>query len=219
VQNFPNLDVIRFDDRGLVPAIVQDASTGQVRMLGYMNREALARTLTTRRLHFWSRSRQELWMKGETSGNVHEVTDLRADCDGDTVLVRVHSRGPTCHIGSDTCFDNVRPLGDGAPARADSRVVDQVARVVANRHASPVEGSYTSYLFEQGVDKIGKKIGEEAAEVIIAAKNADPRELANEASDLIYHLLVLLEASGVSTEEVWRVLEERRGRSRLDHSS
>jgi phosphoribosyl-ATP pyrophosphohydrolase/phosphoribosyl-AMP cyclohydrolase len=219
VQSIEELDVIRFDDRGLVPAIVQDASSGQVRMLGYMNREALIRTLTTRQLHFWSRSRQELWLKGETSGNIHEVAEVRTDCDHDTVLVRVYPKGPTCHLGSDTCFDNAQLLEAQKSTRPDSGVVDQVARVVADRHTSPVDGSYTSYLFEQGVDKIGKKIGEEAAEVIIAAKNGDPEGLANEASDLIYHLLVLLEASNVPAEDVWRVLQERRGRPHPDHSS
>ncbi|HUY99276.1 MAG TPA: bifunctional phosphoribosyl-AMP cyclohydrolase/phosphoribosyl-ATP diphosphatase HisIE [Thermomicrobiaceae bacterium] len=210
---------VHFDERGLVPAIVQDATTGRVRMLGYMNRDALERTTTTRRLHFWSRSRQRLWMKGETSGNVHDVVEVRADCDGDTLLVRVHPRGPTCHLGTDSCFDGTPILAGAVRERATSVVVDQVAAVVSDRHAQPQAGSYTSYLLEQGVDKIGKKIGEEAAEVIIAAKNADADSLANEASDLIYHLLVLLEASDVEPGRVWEVLSTRRGRPRPDQSS
>lgn len=213
------MDRVRFDEHGLVPAVVQDSTTGQVRMLGYMNREALDRTLTTRRLHFWSRRRQELWMKGETSGNIHEVTEIRVDCDGDTLLVRVQPDGPTCHQGTTTCFDNVLLLEATETKPAGSEVVDEVGRVIADRHRNPVDGSYTTYLFEQGIDKIGKKIGEESAEVIIAAKNGEPTALAGEASDLIYHLLVLLEASGVPTSEVWSVLQGRRGRPRPDHSS
>ena len=212
------LESVQFDERGLVPAIVQDAATGRVRMLGYMNREALERTLTTRRLHFWSRSRGALWMKGETSGNVHDVVEVRADCDGDTLLVRVHPHGPTCHLGTDTCFDGT-PLLEAEREPAASDVVDQVAAVVADRRAHPAEGSYTSYLFGEGIDKIGKKIGEEAAEVIIAAKNADPDALSNEASDLVYHLLVLLAASDVPSSRVWEVLSARRGRPRPDQSS
>lgn len=219
VGSFPEMDRVRFDERGLVPAVVQDSATGQVRMLGYMNREALDRTLNTRRLHFWSRSRQELWMKGETSGNIHEVTEIHVDCDGDTLLVRVHPLGPTCHQGTATCFGDAHLLDTSEAKPVGSEVVDEVGRVIAERHRKPVEGSYTSYLFEQGIDKIGKKIGEESAEVIIAAKNGEPAALAGEASDLIYHLLVLLEASGVPASEVWGVLQERRGRPRPDQSS
>lgn len=217
--SFPEIDRVQFDEHGLVPAVVQDRTTGQVRMLGYMNREALERTLTTQRLHFWSRSRRELWMKGETSGNIHEVTEVRLDCDGDTLLIRVQPHGPTCHQGTDTCFDTVRLLETSDPPQVGSEVVDDVGRVIADRRRTPVDGSYTTYLFEQGIDKIGKKIGEESAEVIIAAKNGEPSALAGEASDLIYHLLVLLEASGVPASEVWSVLQGRRGRPRSDHSS
>ncbi|HVX30214.1 MAG TPA: bifunctional phosphoribosyl-AMP cyclohydrolase/phosphoribosyl-ATP diphosphatase HisIE [Nitrolancea sp.] len=202
---------LRFDSNGLIPAIVQDAASGRVRMLGYMNREALDLTVSSGRLHFWSRSRQTLWQKGETSGNVHHVLSVRTDCDGDTLLVQVRPDGPTCHLGTDSCFDGV-PVAELEPLPETSRVVDEVAEVVASRKAQPVEGSYTNYLLEQGIDKIGKKIGEEAAEVIIAAKNGEPDALANEASDLIYHLLVMLEATGVSRLQVWDVLSTRRGR-------
>jgi phosphoribosyl-AMP cyclohydrolase / phosphoribosyl-ATP pyrophosphohydrolase len=202
---------IKFDENGLVPAIVQDGASGQVRMLGYMNREALALTSQTGRLHFWSRSRQKLWMKGETSGNVHDVLEVRADCDGDTLLVQVRADGPTCHLGTRSCFEG-EPVASLEALSPTSRVVDEVAVVVSARRANPVSGSYTNYLLEQGIDKIGKKIGEEAAEVIIAAKNADPAALAAESSDLIYHLLVMLEATGVAREEVWNVLATRRGR-------
>jgi len=202
---------LSFDSNGLIPAIVQDAATGRVRMLGYMNREALDLTVQSGQLHFWSRSRQKLWLKGETSGNVHHVLDVRSDCDGDTLLVQVRPDGPTCHLGTESCFDG-EPIAELEPLSETSRVVDEVAEVVASRRAQPVSGSYTNYLLEQGVDKVGKKIGEEAAEVIIAAKNGEPNALANEASDLIYHLLVLLEATGVSKDEVWKVLSTRRGR-------
>ena len=213
------VDAVRFDERGLVPALVQDAASGQVRMLGYMNREALERTIATRRLHFWSRSRGRLWMKGETSGHVHEVVEIRPDCDGDALLVRVVPAGPTCHLGTDTCFAQPPLMVGDATVPPTSGVVDEVARVVAERRTHPIEGSYTTYLLTTGIDKIGKKIGEEAAEVIIAAKNADPENLANEAADLIYHLLVLLEASDVPTERVWEVLRTRRGRPAADQSS
>lgn len=212
------IEAVKFDEKGLVPAIVQDAATGDVRMLGYMNDDALRLTMETGRLHFWSRSRGQLWLKGETSGNVHEVLEIRADCDGDTLLVQVQAKGPTCHRGTRTCFTDA-PLVERRARPSSSRVVDEVAGVVADRRSSPVEGSYTNYLLDQGIDKIGKKIGEEAAEVIIAAKNGEPAALANEASDLIYHLLVLLESSGVATEQVWDVLGTRRGRLQPDQPS
>lgn len=216
-----DLDGVRFDERGLVPAIVQDAASGDVRMLGYMNRESLARSVQTGLLTFWSRSRQRLWQKGETSGNLHRIVSIHPDCDGDTLLVRVVAHGPTCHTGTETCFEGepLVELPTEQGRRHRSTVVDEVAAVVAGRKANPVAGSYTSYLLEQGIDKIGKKIGEEAAEVIIAAKNGDPDPLANETSDLIYHLLVLLEATGVEPEHVWQVLSRRRGRPAPDHSS
>lgn len=209
---------LKFNDDGLIPAIVQDAGSGDVRMLGYMNREALLRTVQSGFLHFWSRSRNKLWMKGETSGNVHHVIEIRHDCDGDTLLVKVLADGPTCHLGTETCFDGDALVSVGE-VPASSKIVDQVAVVVSDRSQNPVEGSYTSYLLREGVDKIGKKIGEEAAEVIIAAKNADSETIAAESSDLIYHLLVLLQVSGVSPHEVWDVLATRRGRSSPDHPS
>jgi phosphoribosyl-ATP pyrophosphohydrolase/phosphoribosyl-AMP cyclohydrolase len=209
---------VKFDDRGLIPAVVQDAVTGEVRMLGYMNQNALEKTISTSKLHFWSRSREQLWMKGETSGNVHHVLEVRADCDGDTLLVKVRSDGPTCHLGTETCFENGL-LAKTEELPMSSRVVDEVAAVVADRRSNPMAGSYTNYLLTEGVDKIGKKIGEEAAEVIIAAKNADPETIAAESSDLIYHLLVMLEASGVPVEKVWEVLATRRGRPAPDYPS
>lgn len=209
---------LKFNDDGLIPAIVQDAGSGDVRMLGYMNQEALVKTVQTGFLHFWSRSRQQLWMKGETSGHVHHVREIRHDCDGDTLLVKVLADGPTCHLGNETCFDG-DALALVGEVPVSSKIVDQIAAVIADRSQNPVDGSYTSYLLREGVDKIGKKIGEEAAEVIIAAKNADSATIAAEASDLIYHLLVLLQASGVPPHEVWDVLSTRRGRPAPDHPS
>ena len=210
---------IRFDEQGLAPAIVQDAATGQVRMLGYVNAEAIRRTLETGWVHFWSRSRGRLWMKGETSGHTLELVELRPDCDGDTLLLCVRPHGPTCHLGWESCFET-EPLARGpAPQPVTVQVIEEVADVIAERQREPRAGSYTSYLLREGIDKIGKKIAEESAEVIIAAKNADPNSLANEAADLLYHLLVLLEAAGVDRGQVWAVLRERRGRPQPDQDS
>ncbi|MCX2726732.1 bifunctional phosphoribosyl-AMP cyclohydrolase/phosphoribosyl-ATP diphosphatase HisIE [Thermomicrobium sp. 4228-Ro] len=206
------LSAIRFGADGLVPVIVQDAATGQVRMVGYANAEAVRRTLETGRVHFWSRSRQRLWMKGETSGHVLELVELRVDCDGDALLARVRPHGPTCHTGKTSCFDT-EPLARLEAAPESAAIVDEVARVIAARAADPQPGSYTSALLAAGVDRIARKIGEEAAEVIVAAKNGEPEPLAREAADLLYHLLVLLQACGVPVEQVWQVLRERRGHS------
>jgi phosphoribosyl-ATP pyrophosphohydrolase/phosphoribosyl-AMP cyclohydrolase len=204
-------EAIRWDDDGLVAGVVQHAGTGEVRMVGYLNRASLALTVETGCVHFFSRSRQRLWKKGETSGNVLEVVDITADCDGDVLLIRALPHGPTCHTGAKSCFFSEplhrNPTLEPAPT---SRIVDDVAAVIAARRVEMPEGSYTTYLLREGVDKIGKKIGEEAAEVIIAAKNGAPAPLAQEASDLIYHVLVMLEATGVPLEDVWRVLSQRR---------
>ena len=203
---------IRWDSAGLVAGVVQHAGTGDVRMVGYLSRESLALTIETGFVHFFSRSRQRLWKKGETSGNVLEVVDITPDCDGDVLLIRAIPHGPTCHTGAETCFF-AAPLHRNAErlAAPSSGILDEVAAVIAERRAAMPGGSYTTYLFSEGVDKIGKKIGEEAAEVIIAAKNGEPGPLAQETSDLIYHVLVLLEATGVPLEDVWGVLSQRRG--------
>jgi phosphoribosyl-AMP cyclohydrolase / phosphoribosyl-ATP pyrophosphohydrolase len=204
------MDGIRFDKDGLVPAIAQDARTGQVRMLGYMNEEAVAATIESGALHFYSRSRQTLWKKGETSGNIHHVVDMRHDCDGDTLLVQVIPDGPTCHTGTDTCFDEglIHQVEGAHGAYHD--VMQGLADVIADRRANPPEGSYTSYLFSEGIDKIGKKIAEESAEVIIASKNDDDDAVSMEAADLIYHLLVMLEARQVPVGSVLDELRNRR---------
>jgi phosphoribosyl-AMP cyclohydrolase / phosphoribosyl-ATP pyrophosphohydrolase len=202
---------IKFDEDGLVPAIAQDARTGQVRMLGYMNQDAVQATIDTGTLHFYSRSRQKLWKKGETSGNVHHVVDVRHDCDGDTLLVQVIPDGPTCHTGTDTCFDDglIHQAGGASGAYVD--VIRSLAGVIASRRQEMPEGSYTSYLFREGIDKIDKKIGEESAEVIIASKNDDDHAVAMESADLIYHLLVMLEARNVPVDDVLAELRARRG--------
>lgn len=204
-----SIDTINWDTDGLVPGIVQDARTGEVRMLGYLSAESLRLTVETGLVHFYSRSRQKLWQKGETSGNVLRLVEARVDCDGDTLLLRVIPVGPTCHTGEESCFF-APPVATGEAAPIGADVILRLAEVIAARQAELPEGSYTTYLFQQGIDKIGKKIGEEAAEVIIAAKNGDPAPLANEAGDLIYHLLVILRACDVPLDDVLAVLDERR---------
>lgn len=202
---------IRWDEAGLVPGIIQDARSGQVRMLGYLSAESLGLTVETGQVHFFSRSRQRIWKKGETSGNVLELVDLTPDCDGDTLLIRVIPHGPTCHTGEESCFF-AEPLAHGdVAAPVGPGVIAEVAEIIARRKRELPEDSYTTYLFHAGVDKIAKKIGEEAAEVIIAAKNGAADELAWEASDLIYHLLVMLAACDVPPERVYAELAGRRG--------
>ncbi len=201
---------MKFDDNGLIPAIVQHARSGEVLMLGYMNEDALRQTTESGLVTFWSRSRGRLWQKGETSGNVLRLVELRQDCDGDALLVLAEPPGPTCHTGEPSCFH--RAL-DGSPVeRAPaSQILTELADVIARRAAERPAGSYTTKLLDGGVDRIGKKIGEEAAEVIIAAKNGAPSELAWELSDLLYHSLVLLEQQGVPLEAIWRELRRRHG--------
>ena len=205
------LDTLTWDAHGLIPGIVQDARTGEVRMLGFLNRETLDLTIATGEVHFYSRSRQRVWKKGESSGNVLRLVSVTTDCDGDALLLQVVPVGPTCHTGAQSCFF-AAPLASNPEQQAHGPlVVAQVAEVIAARDAERPAGSYTTYLFEEGVDKISKKIGEESAEVIIAAKNGEPDPLANEAADLIFHLLVLLRACNLPLESVFEVLAGRRG--------
>ena len=203
-----NFDEIRFDERGLIPAIVQNAATREVLTLAYMNRESLQRTIETKQTWFWSRSRNELWHKGATSGNTQEVVSLALDCDRDAIIVLVNPAGPACHTGAVSCFDvESRPEGLGP-------LLDGLYELIQSRERERPAGSYTTYLFEEGLDKILKKLGEESAETIIAAKNDDDERLTAEVSDLVYHLLVLLVARGVSLSQVAAELAERRkGRS------
>lgn len=202
---------MQFDDKGLIPAIVQHARSGEVLMLGYMNEAALSRTAESGLVTFWSRSRQSLWQKGETSGNVLRLVEIRQDCDGDALLVLAEPVGPTCHTGEPSCFHRAldgAPVAGRAPA---SQILTQVGDVIVQRAAERPQGSYTVKLLDGGVDRIAKKIGEEAAEVIIAAKNAAPDELRWELADLLYHSLVLLAQQGVSIETVWDELRRRHG--------
>lgn len=206
IESIP-IDQIRYDERGLVPAIVQDYLDGTVLMMAWMNRESLQKTLETGRTWFWSRSRSELWPKGETSGHVQNVRSLRYDCDSDTLLVGVEQVGDiACHTGERSCFHRV----DGTKAPPPADTLSQVFEVICDRRNHPVETSYTCKLFEGGDNKILKKIGEEAAEVVMACKDDDKDAIANEAADLMYHTLVALAHHHVDLKAVYRKLQERR---------
>ena len=206
------IDKVRFDERGLVPAVVQDALSGEVLMLAYMNRESLDKTIATGETHFWSRSRGELWHKGATSGHTQKVTGMSLDCDGDTILVRVLQSGAACHTGAYSCFfEKFRPEAEGTHEFALGEVLGAVARVIHQRNIDRPEGSYTTKLLEGGLDRILKKVGEESGEVIIAAKNHAPVEITWEVADLLYHLLVMMEVEGVSLADIAGKLGERRG--------
>ena len=196
---------VKFDERGLVPAIVQDARTREVLTLAYMNEESLARTLETGQTWFWSRSRNELWHKGETSGNTQRVVSVTADCDLDALVVLVEPDGPACHTGARSCFDL-----ELSEERSHRGLLQELYEVVKTRQRERPDGSYTTYLFDKGLDKILKKVGEESAETIIAAKNDDPKQLVSETADLLYHLLVMLVARGVSLDDVRAELAQRR---------
>ncbi|NLP49506.1 bifunctional phosphoribosyl-AMP cyclohydrolase/phosphoribosyl-ATP diphosphatase HisIE [Bacillus sp. RO1] len=213
-----NLEAVKFDEKGLVPAIVQNASTKEVLTLAYMNGESLVKTVETRETWFWSRSRGELWHKGATSGNTQHVVEMRYDCDQDAVLVLVEPNGPACHKGEETCFHEVVLGGDSGASDSSksSSILSRLESVIASRAVDKPEGSYTTYLFEEGVDKILKKVGEEAAEVIIAAKNRDRGELTWEVADLFFHVMVLLREQDVNLEEVLAVLEERHAKKPSD---
>ena len=203
---------IRFDEKGLVPAIVQDADTKEVLTLAYMNQESLTKTLETGETWFFSRSRQELWHKGATSGNTQSVVSVKYDCDQDAVLVLVEPKGPACHTGAVSCFTEGVVTERTTSSLADYQILQSLERLILEREKDRPEGAYTTYLFEKGVDKILKKVGEEASEVIIAAKNRDKEELKWEAADLLYHLQVLLVEQGLPFKEVLKTLEERHKR-------
>jgi phosphoribosyl-AMP cyclohydrolase / phosphoribosyl-ATP pyrophosphohydrolase len=203
---------IRFDEKGLVPAIVQDADTKEVLTLAYMNQESLTKTLETGETWFFSRSRQELWHKGATSGNTQSVVSVKYDCDQDAVLVLVEPKGPACHTGAVSCFSEGIVTERAATSMEDYRILQSLEQLIIEREKERPEGAYTTYLFEKGVDKILKKVGEEASEVIIAAKNRDKEELKWEAADLLYHLQVLLVEQGLPFKEVLKTLEERHKR-------
>ena len=204
---------VRFDERGLVPAVVQDARTREVLTLAYMNEESLRRTLSEGETWFWSRSRSELWHKGATSGNTQRVVEVRLDCDSDAVVVLVEPRGPAGHTGAASCFR--RAEGENDAARIGD-VLEGLYGVVEGRKREMPEGSYTTYLFEKGLNKILKKVGEEAAETIIAAKDEDMGALTSETADLVYHLVVLMVERGLTLEALAGELAHRRGGAKAD---
>lgn len=207
-----NIDQLTFDEKGLIPAIVQDAVTKEVLTLAYMNRASLEKSIETGETWFFSRSRQELWHKGATSGNTQKIVEMKADCDQDAVVVLVNPAGPACHTGSVSCFEEELYSSESATSEAnlsDYGILLTLETLIKEREAERPEGAYTTYLFEKGVDKILKKVGEEAAEVIIAAKNRDKEELKWEAADLLYHLLVLLREQNLPFKNILNVLNER----------
>jgi phosphoribosyl-ATP pyrophosphohydrolase/phosphoribosyl-AMP cyclohydrolase len=206
---------IRFDERGLVPVIAQDANTGTVLTLAYANHEAVQRTLESGEAHYYSRSREELWRKGATSGDTQRVVEVMVDCDGDALLYRIEPRGPACHTGEESCFfTNMSGEGVGVSTadggEADlGAMVERLAATIAQRHREMPEGSYTARLLAGGTEIVAQKVGEEAVEVVVAALRDE--RLAEEAADLVYHLLVLLEERGIGIGEVARVLRDRHG--------
>ena len=221
---------LKFDDRGLIPVVTQDCRTDEVLMVAYMNREALDKTLETGQVHYWSRSRNKLWLKGETSGHFQQVRSISIDCDGDSLLIKAEQKGAACHTGHHSCFyrkldmqindcDNSL-ISKETVEKQDivlnnaneelSNVIEDVFKVVLDRKANPKEGSYTNYLFEKGLDKILKKIGEEASEVIIASKNPDKSQIKGEISDLFYHIFVLMVERGINLDDIYNELKGRR---------
>ena len=200
-----SIDDLKFDGHGLIPAIVVDAASRKVLTLAYMNRESLEITMKEGRTCFFSRSRQELWRKGETSGNIQYVVDITADCDRDALVVRVNKEGPACHLGTDSCFNDLVWEGDEPLPFSVEGLYD----LLVGRKESLPEGSYTTYLFQKGLDKILKKVGEESTEVIIAGKARDKAETIYEIADLMYHVMVLMVELGISVEEVRSELASR----------
>ena len=214
------INTIKFDERGLVPAIIQDYQSGQVLMMAYMNAESLEKTIQSGKTWFYSRSRQSLWMKGESSGHIQDVKEILYDCDEDTILIKVEQTGAACHTGHYSCFyrnadgQEVVPLVFNPDLVYASPVgpgiLAELYSIIVERKEKMPEGSYTTYLFDKGLDKILKKVGEENAEVIIASKNRSKAEVIYETSDLLYHLLVLLVEQGVTLEDIYMELKSRR---------
>jgi len=208
------INKVKFNEQGLIPAVLQDVDSGQVLMVAYMNKTALTKSLETGKAHFWSRSRQKLWLKGETSGNYQLIKEIKIDCDNDTLLLKVKPQGPACHTGHKSCFYSVIE-GNKIIEKEDeinsdkTRFLQILANIIADRKENPPADSYTGYLFKEGLDKICKKVGEEATEVVIAAKNKDKNEIVYETADLIYHLLVLLTLYDITPGEVIEELEGR----------
>ena len=196
------------DPAGLVPAIVQDATTGRVLMLGYMNEEAYKKTLVSKQVTFYSRSRKKLWTKGETSGNILQLKSITIDCDQDTLLVKAVPTGPVCHTGADTCFDEANDID----SYDSSQFLLYLEQVIRDRRDFPVDGSYTNHLFSKGINKIAQKVGEEAVELVIEAMDDNKQLFLGEAADLLYHFLVLLAQKDYTLDEVMGVLKSRHSR-------
>lgn len=211
-----DFQTIKFDTNGLIPAILQDWRDGTVLMVAYMNRQALEKTLETGRAHFWSRSRQELWEKGATSGNYQQVQQIFIDCDQDTLLLKVEPKGPACHTGEQTCFfSQTWPKLDTSSNLSSFNikggVIDRLYDVIASRRKYPSAESYVSSLMHKGQDRILKKITEEAGEVILGSKNLDKREIISETTDLLFHLLIVLGYHEISPQEIYHELANRYG--------
>jgi len=200
-----DIDKLKFDEKGLIPAIIVDSVTKQVLTLAYMNKESLQISMEKELTCFWSRSRNELWLKGETSGNYQHIVSITADCDADALVVVVEPDGPACHLGTDSCFEN--PVFQSENRHEFS--YEGLIKLIEGRKIDKKEGSYTTYLFEKGTDKILKKIGEESTEVIIAAKAEDRKETIYEIADLAYHVMVLMVQAGISLEDIHKELASR----------
>ena len=206
------INELKFDEKGLIPAVVQNYVTKEVLMVAYMNADTLKQTLETGLATFWSRSRQEVWVKGKTSGNLLHVMGVRVDCDGDCLVVLARPDGPACHTGNRSCFyrsiENGEIVENTSPAGTNDILMREQA-VIIDRKENPEEGSYTNYLFNKGEDKILKKVGEEAAEVVIAGKNRDKDEIKYETADLLYHLSVMLVDNGMTWDDIFDEMESR----------
>ncbi|MBR2319790.1 MAG: bifunctional phosphoribosyl-AMP cyclohydrolase/phosphoribosyl-ATP diphosphatase HisIE [Clostridia bacterium] len=200
-----DINTLKFDEKGLIPAVVVDAVTKEVLTVAYMNKESLQISMEKGLTCFWSRSRQELWLKGETSGNYQHIVSITADCDGDALTVLVEKDGPACHTGAESCFHN--PIWESEERHAFS--LESLMEMLEGRKTNPKEGSYTTYLFEKGLDKILKKVGEECTEVIIGAKSDDKAETVYEIADLCYHVMVLMVEMGISLEDIHKELASR----------
>lgn len=207
------IEDLKFDAKGLIPAVVQNKSTKEVLMVAYMNADTIKQTIETGRATFWSRSRQEVWVKGATSGNYMYIDEVRVDCDGDCLVLMANPAGPACHTGNRTCFYRTVENGELVNAAEEedlSDVMDVDQAVIIDRKKNPEQGSYTNYLFEKGEDKILKKVGEEAAEVVIAGKNRSKDEIRYEVADLIYHLTVMLVDNDMTWDDIYKEMKRRR---------
>lgn len=209
---------LKYNSHGLIPAITQDVETKEVLMMAYMNQEALEKTIETGKVHYYSRSREKLWLKGETSGHFQMVKEISYDCDGDTLLIQVEQMGGACHTGHKSCFyrtaegvkETAEQVFDPGQVYGNENILRQVYEIIEDRRRNPQEGSYTNYLFTKGIDKMLKKVGEETAEVIIASKNLDKAEITYEISDLLYHLMVVMVQTGITWEDIFDELKGRR---------